>query len=653
MPASSLVARKTRGAPATGPYAPAAPTPPLVRLPALLALVLLGYVLLPRVQQSIHLMWCFGATAAGLLAWYGIVRAHAGRRGRTLLVEVVAPVRQHYVQAIVQTCVYGYWGWYWRPIYDQVPLILSQLAFGFAFDGLFAWSRGRTWRLTSGPVPIVLSTNLFIWFVDGWFALQFAMIVVALLGKEFLKWTKEGRRTHIFNPSSFGLLVAALALIATGATDSITMARPLATTIDTPPAIFLVLFGVGLVVQGFFAVTLMTFCAVATTVAVNLGYLHWSGVYLFVSSNMPAAGFLGMHLLMTDPATSPRTNVGRTLFGIGYGLGYVTAYYVLGPLGNLEIYAKLFPVPLLNLTIIALDRLARSGVVGRMNHRWETALPPARMNAVHMSVWVAFFTLLWTTGYLDTPHPGSSIAFWKRAYAEGRPHAGRKLEMVALANPHPAAINEIGILATDESHRRIGNRQAADHWFAVATANGGIDAARNLVMFHLFHGDVQRGQALGHAFQIVAADADNAPGKLSTFLLARARETGKGLKRDPGLAIELYRACALDGCYGPKGLARMALSPDGAFVNLAPVVAALKQGSESGDGECCFYLAHLHHTGRGVAQDDARARELLRRACELGFPPACGAATADPLPAFEPPPPAHVAHPPWSTAFPL
>jgi hypothetical protein len=35
-------------------------------------------------------------------------------------------------------------------------------------------------------VPIVMSTNLFIWFVDSWFALQFAMIVAGLLGKEFI-----------------------------------------------------------------------------------------------------------------------------------------------------------------------------------------------------------------------------------------------------------------------------------------------------------------------------------------------------------------------------------------------------------------------------------------------------------------------------------
>ena len=72
-------------------------------------------------------------------------------------------------------------------------------------------------------------------------------------------------------------------------------------------------------------------------------------------------------LLMTDPSTSPRTNVGRTLFGLGYGFGYVIAFEILGKMGAPELYAKLYPVPILNLTVQFLDRLARRGAVGRLN----------------------------------------------------------------------------------------------------------------------------------------------------------------------------------------------------------------------------------------------------------------------------------------------
>jgi hypothetical protein len=40
--------------------------------------------------------------------------------------------KAHYVQASVQIPIYAYWGWYWRPVYDHVHLILAQLLLGYA-----------------------------------------------------------------------------------------------------------------------------------------------------------------------------------------------------------------------------------------------------------------------------------------------------------------------------------------------------------------------------------------------------------------------------------------------------------------------------------------------------------------------------------------
>ncbi|MCK5941012.1 MAG: hypothetical protein KAI24_03500, partial [Planctomycetes bacterium] len=298
----------------------------LPRLPLVLGAVLFAFVALPRVHGNAHMLWPFVGVGAGLVAWYGLLVA----TGRTRAVDVVKPVKQHYIQASVQLVLYAYWGFLWidtdgtRPIYVQLPLILAQFCFLYALDGLWSWTRGRAWRLSSGPTPIVLSTNLFIWFRDDWFGWQFAMIAAGLLGKEFLRWTKDGRRTHIFNPSGFGLMCAATVLIVLGETDA-TWAKPLSTTIAVP-GIFVVLFVLGLVVQHFFAVTLVTFAAAVTMIATNALYHELTGVWLFVSTNLPAAAFLGLMLLMTDPSTSPRTNVGRTLFGAGYGLGYIVAF---------------------------------------------------------------------------------------------------------------------------------------------------------------------------------------------------------------------------------------------------------------------------------------------------------------------------------------
>jgi hypothetical protein len=388
--------------------------------------------LLERADRTPALRIAILGAAAFLLGWQALVLLRA--RGVPLAVEVAAPIKQHYIQACVQTSLYVYWGWWWvqdgaRPIYQQAPLILVQFAFLYAFDALLQWSRGRPWRLSSGPTPIVLSTNLFIWFRDDAFGWQFAVVALGLLGKEFVKWTKDGRRTHVFNPSGFALACAATALVATNQTD-LTWAKSLATTIEAP-GIYLYLFSLGLVVQNFFQVTLMTFAAAVAMVVANLAYTQWTGVYLFGSSNLPAAAFLGLHLLMTDPSTSPRSNVGRTLFGLGYGFGYIVAFELLGRLGAPELYAKLYPVPVLNCCVQWLDGLARRGVGGRLEARWQTARPARSQNRVHMALWAATFAVLFGTGYLGGAHPGDSIPFWKQAVADGKPDAQRKLALVA------------------------------------------------------------------------------------------------------------------------------------------------------------------------------------------------------------------------------
>jgi Na+-translocating ferredoxin:NAD+ oxidoreductase RnfD subunit len=47
------------------------------------------------------------------------------------------------------------------------------------------------------------------------------------------------------------------------------------------------------------------------------------------------AVFLGLHLLVTDPSTSPRTPPGKLLFGVLYGLGVFVLYSLLGAVGAL------------------------------------------------------------------------------------------------------------------------------------------------------------------------------------------------------------------------------------------------------------------------------------------------------------------------------
>ena len=127
---------------------------------------------------------------------------------------------------------------------------------------------------------------------------------------------------------------------------------------------YLLIFLCGIVVQYFFSVTLMTLAAAAVLSLLSLSYTMMTGVYLFVDTTVPVAVFLGLHLLMTDPATTPRSSLGKTIFGGLYGAGAFVAYIILEATGSPGFYDKLVVVPFLNLLTPFLDRLAGLGWCG-------------------------------------------------------------------------------------------------------------------------------------------------------------------------------------------------------------------------------------------------------------------------------------------------
>ena len=165
----------------------------------------------PRVQDNAVLIRSFWGAAAVLFAWQLALffRVRGASTGRSLSVRLRP---QHWLQALVQLAVFAYWGCFWRPVYDFGWLLLAQLTFAYAFDMLLAWSRRENYVLGFGPRPIIFSINLFLWFRDDWFYLQFLMIAVGFLGKEFVRWHREGQKVHIFNPSAFSLGLFSLSL---------------------------------------------------------------------------------------------------------------------------------------------------------------------------------------------------------------------------------------------------------------------------------------------------------------------------------------------------------------------------------------------------------------------------------------------------------
>lgn len=535
-------------------------------LPLAFTLALLAFPALPSIRANPTLLWSLLGTCTLLFAWNAALSVNALRHRRTLSMTI-ALHKQHYLQACAQGAVLLYWGWYWRQVYDSAELIAAQLLFAYAFDMLLTWSRRDTFTLGFGPFPIIFSINLFLWFKPDWFYLQFLMVAVGFAAKEFIRWNKEGRPAHVFNPSSFPLGLFSLVLLMTGATQ-MTWGQEIATTLFAPPNIYLMIFLVGLPGQFFFGVTTMTMSAVVTTYLIGLAYYAATGSYFFFDAYIPIADFLGMHLLFTDPSTSPRTEWGRIIFGILYGLAVVLFATLLGFIGAPTFYDKLLPVPILNLSIKGIDRIARSNVLKRLDPgSLGRSLTPRRRNLAYMSIWASVFIVLSAVEGVGDTHEGHRIPFWQEACREGRVNGCRNLlilESTFCNEGSGWACNELGIHLIERSE-------------------GGTGAQPSFV----------RSCDLGFL-----AGCDNF--RISNGLPAR-------LRRLPP-RLDDYRILAREG-----------KAPLIEHTPLDVYERVCAQGWASG----CNDVAELYSRGEWTSRDPARASDYQRKACALGFAEAC------------------------------
>ena len=344
------------------------------------------------------LLASFGAAAAVLALLFLSLRASVKRRGRALTYQFV-PVRVHYVQLVMHSCVFAYWGLYWDEVYSHIPLILAQVAFLYALDMILGWLRRDKWILTFGPFPIVFSTNLFLWFRDDWFWLQFLMIATIVLCKEFIRWDRDGRRVHIFNPSAIALFLFSAGLLIANAT-GISWGAEIAGTMQRPPNIYIEIFILGLIVQALFSVTLVTLSAAFILYVFGVAFTHATGEYYFVDSNLHAAVFLGIHLLVTDPVTSPRRMTGKIIFGGLYGAAAIALYAILGHFQAPQFYDKLLCVPILNLMVRALDRASEAFATRFHPLNLLPRFGWRKLNYLHMALWGGLFSVMVSTGFL-------------------------------------------------------------------------------------------------------------------------------------------------------------------------------------------------------------------------------------------------------------
>ena len=564
--------------------------------------VLAAFALIPQISQNRQLVTAILGAAAALLA--GLVVLWRLSTARHLTVDVSLRA-QHYLQASMQGAVYLYWGWYWWPVYEAVPLIAAQLAFAYAFDMLLAWSRRDSYTLGFGPFPVIFSTNLFLWFKPEWFYLQFCMVALGFAAKELIRWDKGGRRTHIFNPSSFPLAVFSIGLILTGTT-SWTYGPDIARTQFNPPNIYVLLFLVGLPGQILFGVTTMTMSAVVTTYLFGLAYYAATGTYFFVDSYIPIAVFLGMTLLFTDPSTSPRTELGRIIFGMLYGLGNVVLYAVLRKAGIPAFYDKLLPVPILNLSIKAIDHFAQSPWLSRLSPaNLGTSLSPKRRNLAYVTVWTAVFVTLLRVDGVGDNHPGHKVLFWQQACQADKANACENLSVILdtyCRDGSGWACNEVGALRW---HRRVATADRFMEDFSKACAVNYESGCDNL-----------------NALQ---QDAKTPPRQTRPALrdFPVVLRTGKGAIPEQTPADIYGRACSEGWLTACHDLAGLYLQAQGVPRDTVRARQALEKACDGRIAGACSDLGYMHYSADGVPLDKPKGLALLKKACDLGLTRAC------------------------------
>ncbi len=474
-------------------------------LPLVAAFVLAATSGLPQMRTPVELAWSVLGTAVLLAGWSLWLYDHVLRQGRTL--RLVVNLRaQHYVQAGAQTTVLVYWGFYWPVVPESLLLVTAQLVFAYAFDMLLGWSRRDTYALGFGPIPVVLSTSLFLWFKAEWFYLQFLLIAVGFLAKELIQWKKAGRRVHVFNPSALPLALFSVVLIATGTTD-MTWGAEIAATLNNAPWIYVVIVLAAFPGQALFGGTPMTLSAAVTMYLFGLLYFASTGTYFFVDSYIPIAVFLGMHLLFTDPSTSPQSERGRLVFGALYALSVVGLYAVLARLGVPTFYDKLLAVPLLNLMVTVIDRVLRKTISEWIS--WASTSDTVRPDAVtanaateavrsdpltagapmsaprrlaYVGVWAVVFVAMTVAHAVGDIHRGQWVTFWLAACHEGRTGGcfqAARLLSVYCANRSGWACNEYGILLQPDRRPALAVREfqrACDLGFSAGCVN--LDQSR-------------------------------------------------------------------------------------------------------------------------------------------------------------------------------
>lgn len=260
------------------------------------------------------------------------------------------------IQACVQGSIYLYMSRFTDHVGNFAPLIAYQLFFAFTLDLLVSLFLHRNIRLGFSVLPIVLSINLFIWFKPAYFHAQLFMVTLGVLCKHLIVRSVGGQPTHVFNPSGIAMFIGSVMALAMGPHRYLQLDEIIHSYTSSRPYIFLVILFMGSVSQWVGNVALISMGAVLALFSATQASLALSGLPATNQWIDPAV-FVGVTLLITDPMTSPRRNLSKFLFGVAYGLGIMISYGILSYFQLPGYFAKILPVPVLNILAPWFDRI--------------------------------------------------------------------------------------------------------------------------------------------------------------------------------------------------------------------------------------------------------------------------------------------------------
>ena len=244
----------------------------------------------------------------------------------------------HALQLSVQFLVFCYWSLYWPDARDYFRQLGLLAVIAYLVDGMVSMARYRSWNVGVGPLPVVLSASLFVWFTGETAWVAYVMIACGVASKHLLQ---RGGGRHLFNPSAFGVCVIAIpCILMPHRLGEIDVSHHL----NTPPNMLEVIL-----LLASFAHWRVPVVLISVSAALASRVLHPLMPLVFAAHPYtPAVDwapiYLGITLLVTDPATTPRRPMAQVLFGAAY----MTLFAFIGSAldyNGMNFWAKMLPIP--------------------------------------------------------------------------------------------------------------------------------------------------------------------------------------------------------------------------------------------------------------------------------------------------------------------